>query len=368
MMMKGHKWLRALILSLGMITSFVACSTDDITDVKSETIQVTFTMSLDEALQGTRANTDWSDYSPNDPTTDAENTVDVSDLQILICDKDSNMLGQVENVVAYEDASSNSSSTTTDTKVAKTYIVMGSWTPKDDNALSSAKKVMVFANCSQNGTAPSFESLSNTSLSFDRKTDTPLPMWGVVTVSGGLTKGESTDLGKIWLLRATAKVSVSLGAEGHDMSDYKLKSVTLNNYNTKGYVLPKTWNTVDDTQKIKFSGSLNPQTSKPTDNNGLSFDLTDDKQSTKTLYIPEYDNTSEGVTHTTISLTLTDKNGSNEETHTLQFAEYENGKVTENYHDIQRNHYYKFEVYKDAGKLVIKVYKWNEKTHSLIVM
>lgn len=377
MMTIGHNWLNTARTCVRhtmtaaaalMAMALVSCTADEIVpDTESQKVTVTFTMSVSEPTQGTRANEGWDDYNPTDPNTDAENSVDVNDLQILVCDNSGNKIAEVENVIAYP--VENSGSTSDNTTKAKTYNVFGSWEPQDGQ-LSQAKKMMVFANCSQNGTKPSFESLSATSLSFERKTDTPLPMWGVISLTNGLTKGKSTDLGDIWLLRATAKVDVRFDSS-KDMSDYKLKSVKLYNYNTKGYVLPTTWNTVDNTQSIKFNGSLNADLSAPSDNNGLSFDFTDDnKTQTKVLYIPEYDNTTSGVTHSYIELTLADKSGNEVGTYKLDFCDYDTDGAPKNdsYYDIQRNHYYQFLVYKESNKLVIKVRKWNEKTNSLIQM
>lgn len=381
MMTIGHNWLNTAMTCVRhtmtaaatlMALALVSCTEDEIvpSDTENQEVTVTFTMSLSETTQGTRANDGWDDYNPTDPNSDAENSVDVNDLQILVCDNDGKKIAEVENVIAYP--VDTYSSTSENTTKAKTYNVYGSWEPKDGE-LDKAKKIMVFANCSQNSQKPSFENLSATSLSFERKTDTPLPMWGVVSLgNNGLEVGKQNTLSDIWLLRATAKVDVRFDSS-KDMSDYKLKSVKLYNYNTKGHVLPNTWNKVDGTQSIKFNGSLNAFASAPTgEDQSLTFEYTDDTQvKTKVLYIPEYDNTPEsGDTHCYIELTLADKQGNEVGTYKLDFCNYDNdgAPTAGSYYDIQRNHYYQFSVYKEANKLKIKVRKWNEKTNSLIQM
>lgn len=357
-MTKGYLWLFAL-----MLAALVSCSADDdITpDVSADKVEVTFTMALSNPTSGTRANTGWDDYSPTDPKTEQENVVNTKDIHILICKEDGTKLGEVEDVVVTK--TQDNSSLTGDVYEASIYTVTGSWTPKDKSELDVAKKVMVFANCCTDDNTVSFDNLSETSLTFKRKENTPLPMWGVTTLPSTLSNVWKNQLDDIYLLRSTAKVIVTMQDDMKEKG-YALKSVTLNNYNTEGYILPKTWDKVDKTRNINFAGSLNPKNSAAT--TSLNFKVNSDSTATESLYITEYDNTSSDATPATISLVL--KEGDEEQTYTLHFRTYENGDPTGAAFDIQRNHYYQFEVYKEGNKIKIKARKWQIKDNPVINM
>ena len=155
------------------------------------------------------------------------------------------------------------------------------------------------------------------------------------------------------MLRAMAKVRVKLR---DDMTDYgyAIGSMTVNNYNTKGYCVPKTFNEVDNTSDVRFANSLNV------------FDSHADKISLPTtapLYLPEYDNS--GTNPTTITVNL-NRNGKLEGTYTLYFRNYDSdGKPTGPTYPIQRNHYYQYLIYKETGKIIVTLHvrKWNRRIY-----
>lgn len=155
------------------------------------------------------------------------------------------------------------------------------------------------------------------------------------------------------MLRAMAKVSVKLR---DDMTDYgyAIGSMTVNNYNTKGYCVPKTFNEVDNTSEVRFANSLNV------------LDSHADKivlPTTAPLYLPEYDNS--GTNPTTITVKL-NRNGKLEGTYTLYFRNYDSdGKPTGPTYPIQRNHYYQYLIYKETGKIIVTLHvrKWNRRIY-----
>ena len=155
------------------------------------------------------------------------------------------------------------------------------------------------------------------------------------------------------MLRAMAKVSVNLRT---DMAEYgySIGSMTVNNYNTKGYCVPKTFNEVDNTSEVRFANSLNVFDSHA-DNIALS--------TTAPLYLPEYDNS--GTNPTTITVNL-NRNGKLEGTYTLYFRNYDSdGKPTGPTYPIQRNHYYQYLIYKETGKIIVTLHvrKWNRRIY-----
>ena len=155
------------------------------------------------------------------------------------------------------------------------------------------------------------------------------------------------------MLRAMAKVSVSLRT---DMTTYgyAIGSMTVNNYNTKGYCVPKTFNEVDNTSEVRFANSLNVLDSHA-DNIALP--------TTAPLYLPEYDNS--GANPTTITVNL-NRNGKLEGTYTLEFRQYgTDGKPTGTPYPIQRNHYYEYWIYKETGKIIVTLHvrKWNRRIY-----
>ena len=178
-------------------------------------------------------------------------------------------------------------------------------------------------------------------------------MWGVVKIPGTLALGKQNKLRDIQMLRAMAKVSVKRRT---DMAEYgySIGSMTVNNYNTKGYCVPKTFNEVDNTSEVRFANSLNVL-----DSHADKIAL----PTTAPLYLPEYDNS--GTNPTTITVNL-NRNGTLEGTYTLYFRNYDSdGKPTGPTYPIQRNHYYQYLIYKETGKIIVTLHvrKWNRRIY-----
>lgn len=228
------------------------------------------------------------------------------------------------------------------------YAITGVWRNAKPN-VERAKRLMVMANCNTSvWSDPS--TLTYDLLPEERKY---IPMWGVVKIPATLTLGKQNQLPNIQMLRAMAKVSVKLR---DDMTayGYAIGSMTVNNYNTKGYCVPKTFNEVDNTSEVRFANSLNVFDSHA-DNIALS--------TTAPLYLPEYDNS--GTNPTTITVNL-NRNGTLEGTYKLEFRNYDSdGKPTGPTYPIQRNHYYQYWIYKETGKIIVTLHvrKWNRRIY-----
>lgn len=328
----------AFVIMLCMVMA--ACSDSDDDAVGTEDVSVAFTLTVADATSTRADNDGWDDYSPGQDGILNENMVNTDDIIIAIYDDQGNKVDIVEDlrVTKISDAS----------VTGTMYAITGVWRNAKPN-VERAKRLMVMANCNTSVWGdPS--TLTYDLLPEERKY---IPMWGVVKIPATLTLGKQNKLHNIRMLRAMAKVSVKLR---DDMTDYgyAIGSMTVNNYNTKGFCVPKTFNEVDNTSDVRFANSLNVLDSHA-DKIALPI--------TAPLYLPEYDNS--GTNPTTITVKL-NRNGKLEGTYTLYFRNYDSdGKPTGPTYPIQRNHYYQYLIYKETGKIIITLHvrKWNRRIY-----
>ena len=354
-MLRINRYKSTLTVSLMFcLLSTMSCGFDDgydNEDQNDDAVRVAFRMSY--ANGNTRAaNEGWDDYDPKDDGTAYENAINTEQLQIKVCDENGTIIGDVENVIAIN----NGTDTNPD------YSITGTWENAADK-LSKAKKIMVFANCGTSIVTPG--NIQN--LAFAKSATTQyIPMWGVTTLTNELVVGKSNNLGTIDLLRSLAKVKVKL-ADGMKSRKYSLGAMQLNNYNTSGYTLPLTYNTVASTAAIRFGNSLHANSSW-----AQSITMTNNGDESIMLYIPEYDNINAATDRkATISLQLM-RDGEEEGNYTLHFCNYtlEGAPDAASTYNIQRNHYYEYTVGRtdDQVKIVLNVKKWNLRQHGEIIM
>ena len=328
----------AFVIMLCMVMA--ACSDSDDDDVGTEDVSVAFTLTVADAASTRADNDGWDDYSPAQDGILNENMVNTDDIIIAIYDDKGNKVDIVEDlrVTKISDASGTGTM----------YAITGVWRNAKPN-IERAKRLMVMANCNTSiWSDPS--TLTYDLLPEERKY---IPMWGVVKIPATLTLGKQNQLPNIQMLRAMAKVSVKLR---DDMTDYgyAIGSMTVNNYNTKGYCVPKTFNEVDNTSDVRFVNSLNVL-----DSHADKIAL----PTTAPIYLPEYDNS--GTNPTTITVKL-NRNGKLEGTYTLYFRNYDSdGKPTGPTYPIQRNHDYQYLIYKETGKIIVTLHvrKWNRRIY-----
>lgn len=354
-MLRINRYKSTLTVSLMFcLLSTMSCGFDDGYDNEDKTddaVRVAFRMSY--ANGNTRAaNEGWDDYDPKDDGTAYENAINTEQLQIKVCDENGTIIGDVDNVIAINNG--------TDTNPE--YSITGTWENAADK-LSKAKKIMVFANCGTSIVTPG--NIQNLAFASSATTQY-IPMWGVTTLTNELVVGKSNNLGTIDLLRSLAKVKVKL-ADGMKSRKYSLGAMQLNNYNTSGYTLPLTYNTVASTAAIRFGNSLHANSSW-----AQSIVMTGDGDESIMLYIPEYDNINAAADRkATISLQLM-RDGEEEGNYTLHFCNYtpEGAPDAASTYNIQRNHYYEYTVGRtdDQVKIVLNVKKWNLRQHDEIIM
>lgn len=319
-----------------LLSCALAVSCGDSSDPDdSHTVTIAFRISVATASDSlsTRAmNEGWDDYSPTDPGTAYENSLNPDGIHIYMCDAAGEKLDEVDDVKL-------SRLSPTD------YAVVGTW-HDSLSRLYMARRIMVLANCD--------------ALTF-RLADCRryIPMWGVATLPQ-LEVGKRNDIGEVELLRAVAKVAVGLRS---DMvrGGYSIASVAINRFNTEGYSVPRGYKAVANTSALRFAATLNPLASL----SATPYQTTD-----SVAYVPEYDNTSSSAMPSTVTIVL-NRNNAYEGTYTLQFRGYgTDGAPTGSAYDIMRNHLYTYTLYRSDGRIQVTLHvrDWNVRRHDAIIM
>ena len=322
--MVNAKHIPALLLLLA--ATLVSCVYDDAPALRSDdgrqAVQVTFTLAAGNAPTDTRAEgPTWGDVYPNENGTAWESAIAPDDLQVLLyTTADNGYVGRVENLVSFRNDDGTS------------YTYHGQLTADSDDLTSGTEyKIMVFANCGIDNNTEDISSIANKTFAQDARY---IPLWGVKTTTLNLTPGTADNLGDIDLLRAMAKVEVTLSDAL--TGEYTLSRVTLNRYNQTGYCLPAGYATAPQTTDLDREDgtapiSFNPKASVPSSPSPIGFQIENGRA---VCYLPEYeaDDTNPAV----LTITLNGK------AYTLDLKDYntDNG----GYYDLVRNHIYRYTI------------------------
>ena len=298
------------------------------------------------------------DDETDEPGTEMENSIDFSRFHVVFYDANHRMAGILQNMVLIHVG-------------GNIYRLTGSL-PVSNKVLVGnyfEGKMVVYANfnMSEDDLQKSYNDEAIAQKSFDYE-DNPkyLPMWGVKKVSFTLTAGKRQDFSDIDLLRAVAKVRVSLSSKMKS-DGWSIYSMQLFNYNDKGNCMPKKYAECEQTASLTHEDFENFYDSKQTGGITMTENVP--------IYLPEYQNTEKNeADRCVIKLKLKLKGNveNNEKEYTLRFIDYtDSGAEGTTINDIVRDHYYTFEVYKDSnGKNLVKltVRKWKVLEHEEIVM
>lgn len=358
---------------------FSSCSSDDEDTVPvMKPVLIRFTLSVGQTTSGngakamTRADeVDWTQYTTGDAE-GIENRIDVDKLHVLLytvqddaTNSEKKVLGQLAGEV--QDLHLETTNTTNVYRVLGSMLVPQSLLNSNE---SFEGRVMVFANTDALQDGWALGNLDGLTYSYDKDksvgqpstlTLNSIPMWGVsVEQSFNLQQGSYNDLGTIDLLRSMAKVTVSLRQDMID-AGFTLKSLTLSPYNTSGAVMPLTANvnflgSSEATRNLTYVESFHLPDGVQAETTPLSFLASEGDTQSQTLYIPEYDNTSEGATPATIAVTALYHG--KELTGTLEFKNYSNGTATGSPYNIVRNHWYQYTVYNSGLGVDLHVTEW----------
>lgn len=324
-------WIYILIIGLmGSLVSSCQQSLDEEVQLPITTgkAQITFTIALDDIA----SRAEWEDNETNGEEGTVDDNLIAEELEILVHYKkmvNNNEVEAVEtlNINGFYQVDNN------------IYRVEGELLLEDISTASLDCRLEVFANCTSDDNTFNYNV-------------TNIPMWGTKTTTLQLAKGELTRLTEpIYLLRAMVKVEVRL-ADGI-AEDFDITSVSVDKYNTTGYVLPN-FEELKDTELLEDSEVFNPYESLGTS----ALEFNEVEEGVFTVYLPEYDN---GTDPAEISLTINGK------PYTIEFKEYVNGQATGDAYDIVRNHYYLYTItsVKSGLDLTLSVVPWTVKVDAL---
>ena len=313
----------AALLSLLLLAS---CSRNDevaVAEGEEGKVQVTFTLKLDNESSASRAmsraeDNTWGDEYNNDLGNDYDNRI--NDLQVVIYEGNT-FKCKVTNLSFYKNEEKNE------------YTYLGSIS--ETLTANTEYKIMVFANCADWANITSKTNLSD--LSYTYNENMGIPMWGVITQTLSLVPGSRQELDEISLLRAVAKVEVSMNVEG-----YTLQSVSIDNSNKQGYCLPKDYTLVGNTTDLDREEDTDITTFNPYKDSEKIEDRTfTNENGTYYIYLPEYNNSTNAAK---IQVTVKNNTTNEEKPYDLEFKDYVNGAPTGDPYDIVRNHIYHYTI------------------------
>lgn len=303
--------LKYTFLSVLALTVFSCTqSEDDPILLEKEKVQVSFTLSMEATNPASRAGEEtWgSDYTPNFIGDEYDNQIDLNSLQVVLFDADDSYVGKVQQLRYYK----------AENGPINEYTFVGELSSE---ITSGTYSIMVFANCPEI-TATTVEDLKAMTFVYDAGRG--IPMWGFIKQNVTLVPGERSILNKIPVLRAMAKVEISLSDDL--VSEYSLLGVSLSSYNAGGYCLPANYNaSATSTGDLNMDAGFNPYAGVGTGTN-LGFGKVTENQK-YCVYIPEYDN---DAAPATMTLQVQRQGESAVRTYTLDFR------------NIIRNHYYQY--------------------------
>ena len=298
------------------------------------------------------------DDETDEPGTEMENSIDLSRFHVVFYQANQQMAGILQNMVLVHLG-------------GNIYRLTGSL-PVSNKVLVGNHfegKMVVYANfdMSEEDLQKSYSDGAIAQKSFDYEANPKyLPMWGVKKVAFTLAAGKRQDFSDIDLLRAVAKVRVSLSSKMKS-DGWSIYSMQLFNYNNKGNCMPKKYAECEQTASLTHEDFENFYDSKQTGGITMTENVP--------IYLPEYQNTEKNEADRCVIKLKLKLNGNvenNEKEYTLRFIDYtDSGAEGTTINDIVRDHYYTFEVYKGSnGKNLVKltVRKWNVRNHEDIVM
>ena len=369
-------WFLYIMLLAGLFGVLTtSCSQEEGLEpqVPTEKIPVSFSIELDTPTARSRANNKWGDNYDNPTDNDYrsdigdkfENHIDpeliYAELTLSNPAGNKSLTCGVENVTVFE------------TNLINVYRFVGEVEVNEDITDLTTAKVNVYANfqTDKDGNILTFDTDYTGVLK--GKGVNSIPMWGVKTNTNfSLTPGGIKDFGPIYLLRAMAKIEVSLD-EDLISDGYSLHNAYLGKYNAIGIIHPKDFSNFENTLNIDTIFSFNkfeaPENSTSTvaQSDGLPFVKSGNNR--YIVYVPEYVYENEDL----ILVEVTKKINGKEE-HILKVEKGENGipdyktnpGFPMNITNLVRNHLYRYNITKinDGASLELtcNVKPWDVET------
>lgn len=191
-----------------------------------------------------------------------------------------------------------------------------------------------------------------------------IPMWGVGETRLHLDGEQDEDLGSIDMLRAIAKVKITLDPTIKEKG-YTLASVTVNKYNKKANCLPAGWLTATKTSdpSVANDAPFNPRSSSASE---LTITAPGDFEESANdgsivFYLPEIE--ASGSDRIKLSVTVNDKNGvpvTFPDAMEIDNSIVAGGAYTKSVYNVVRNHFYLFNIDGvNLGEFSYRAQCWN---------
>ncbi|MDE7466183.1 MAG: hypothetical protein K2M59_07160 [Muribaculaceae bacterium] len=273
-----HHILKSGLASLLLLAGtplLSSCSSDEMPDAPiSEGQTVGFTIAVPRVNPyGTRAGNTWGDdYTPDDQGNEFENRINslmpslylvegsnITPAGTITVDNSKTTVTKVDNVSVYYyiEGKLHTNLSASQLNAGKFRLMVEANTENNHSWMPNRKYAML-------GTQQELE-----------QNDMAIPMWGVAEANftgvgstdengnptGLITihpsENETDKTATVSLLRAAAKVTVKVDPSISDRNVI-LNSLTLNTAAEKGYIYPEAWNSVANTENLRFDATFNP--------------------------------------------------------------------------------------------------------------
>lgn len=387
-----------LLSLLAVALTIVSCISDrEVCTDSSQSddkVQVKFTIAMDNATTSTRGSWD-SDIKANGEKGDYyENTIEMGKFQVLVYNSsDNKYIGKV-NKTSYiretgtsnnlysviGDLSIDKSDLNTDQTLDCFMVVLANYdnesSPTTDNTIADLQSTYSYDH----------DNIEKTYTATTTDTKKYIPIWGVKHVKVSLKAGSSTDIGEIYMLRAMAKVQLSLDAAF--AASYTIVSAKLTDSNNQGYVVPTTGETFYSstistenygTKQLDADNCFNVLAKTETTAIEANFwqeyewntngTIGDKVANRYIIYVPEY---KQGSTPATIKVTLRpsgETTADKDKEYEIELKKYDtNGNATGNALNLVRNSIYKYNITGIEGEklnVTFAVAEWEQVTSQI---
>ena len=326
------KWFLNMLVVCVLGALAVSCSDEyDVLGLDSRKAQVMFSVAMDTPSARSRAT--WGEeYTPSDLGDAYDNHIDINQLVVKI--EASGNTYEVKDIVKWKDGETN--------EYKFVGVVENVTTAKELKNI----KIQVFANMGTDGSMTTFKQDAEN-----------IPMWGMTSMSElKLAPGTRQELLPIYLLRAMAKIEVSLNEEM--AGEYALTGVKLNKHNPMGYSLPTIPSDAAHTTDLDQEDVINVNPSQT--QTELAFAAAEEGKK-YIVYLPEVKNGTSETDYLNIQVELTAKDADGKLTESVEtgnfnvmdYSDVDNPVAI----DIVRNHWYKYTVSGFAASEIQVEYK-----------
>jgi len=296
-------------------------------------VALTFSVPKPNAADGSTEGDKWGDLYNSKEGTSYDSYINADMLHLAIYDEAGAFKGDISKIyfLPLETGAE-----------ADSYTYLGQL--PDGLETGKAYRVMAFANAPDYVDSESYAKAENNfNIAQLQPNDGIVPMWGVI--SGEFNIGRRTEFSKpLQLLRAVAKTYLTLDDATYQ-AGFRIKSATLHLPSDAGKIVPKGWNSVNNTGEVYFRHDGNvfaPALNPATGGSAAVQPFTGIDNNVMVAYSPEYDNTNDDAT-ITFELTKDDMDYTIPDVpFVIHYKNY--SEEVPSCFDIARNHIYTFNI------------------------